>query len=135
MTLIQWNDNFSVNVAEIDRQHQKLVAMINELHNAMRERKARDVLGRIIDGLIQYTATHFATEEKYFDRFNYPGATAHKKEHNDFVKKVKEFQQGFDEGRILLSMDVMNFLQDWLVTHIQGSDKKFGPFFNDNGLK
>ena len=134
MDLIEWDDTLSVNVAEIDRQHKKLVAMINELHAAMRERRTKDVLGKIIDGMITYAETHFATEEKYFDQFNYPGTTTHKKEHKYFIKKVNEFKQSFDADRLMLSIDVIDFLKEWLVTHIQGSDKKYSSFFNKKGL-
>ncbi|MBT7185719.1 hemerythrin family protein [Candidatus Bathyarchaeota archaeon] len=135
MAFIDWSDELSVQVAEIDQQHQKLVAMLNELHDAMREKKAKDALGRIIKGLVDYAGTHFATEEKYFDQYGYPGAATQRREHKEFVAKVSEFKQGFDEGRLMLSMDVMDFLENWLVTHIQGSDKKYGPFFNEKGLR
>ena len=134
MSLIEWTNDLSVNVKEIDLQHQKLVEMINDLHAAMRDRKTKDSLKKIIDDLANYTASHFLTEEKYFDQFKYDKAFMHKKEHNDFVKKVMEFKKGFDENRLLLSMDIMNFLKDWLTKHIKGSDKQYSPFFNEKGL-
>lgn len=31
--------------------------------------------------------------------------------------------------------DIMAFLGDWLVKHIQGSDKKYGPFLKKKGLE
>jgi hemerythrin len=135
MALIQWNDSFSVNVVEIDRQHQKLVGMLNDLGDAMHQGKSKDVLGKIINGLVDYAVTHFKTEEKYFDQFKYPASNSHKKEHIDFTKKVAEFKAGFDAGKLALSIEVMNFLSDWLQTHIKGVDKEYGPFFNAKGLK
>ena len=134
MALIDWNDRLSVNVREIDQQHQKLVAMINELNDAMRERRAKEVLGKIIDGLISYTATHFSTEEKYFTQYQYPETAVHAIEHKNFVKKVTEFKTAFDNDQMMLSIDVINFLRDWLVKHIQGTDKKYGPFLNKKGI-
>jgi hemerythrin len=59
MALITWNDSLSVKVAEIDEQHKKLIAMINELNDAMRLGKGKDVLGKIVNGLVTYTTTHF----------------------------------------------------------------------------
>jgi hemerythrin len=135
MALIQWDSSFTVNVAEIDTQHQKLVAMINDLNNAMKQGKGKDILGKIIDELFNYAGSHFATEEKYFDKFGYPAAASHKLEHNNFVKKVSEFKNGFDRGQLALTIEVMNFLKDWLRDHIKGVDKKYGPFFNEKGLK
>ncbi len=135
MPLIQWDDSLSVNVVEIDRQHQRLVEMINDLDDAMRQGKGKDALGKIVDGLIVYAATHFRTEERYFDMFGYPEANSHKKEHSEFVKKISEFKDGFEKGKLGLSIQVMNFLCDWLEKHIKEADRKYGPFFNEKGLK
>ena len=135
MPLIVWNDNLSVNVAEIDMQHKKLVTMINELNDAMKAMKTKEVLGKIIQGLLNYTATHFATEERYFKQYNYPGAPTHIQEHQIFVKKVTDFKKGFDENKFMLSMEIINFLKNWLIKHIQGTDKKYTEFFHQHGLK
>ena len=135
MALITWDDSFSVNVADIDRQHQKLISMINELNDAMKQGKGKDILGKIVNGLISYTATHFKTEENYFERFGYPDANQHKKEHIAFVQKVSDFKNGFEKGKLSLSIEVMNFLSDWLQNHIKGTDKKYSQFFNGKGLK
>ena len=135
MALIQWNDSLSVNVAEIDKQHQRLVGMINELNDAMRQGKGKEVLGKIVTGLHTYAATHFGTEERYFDQFGYPEADSHKKEHADFTKKISEFKDGFEKGRLGLSIKILDFLSDWLQNHIKGVDKKYGSFFNEKGLK
>ena len=135
MALINWNDSFSVNVAKIDQQHQKLVSMINELNDAMKQGKGKDVLGKIINGLISYTANHFKTEEMYFEQFGYSETDSHKKEHSVFVQKVSEFKDGFEKGKLSLSIEVMNFLSDWLQNHIKGTDKKYSQFFNEKGLK
>jgi len=135
MALIQWNDGLSVGVVEIDGQHQRLIGMINDLNDAMRQGKGKEVLGKIINGLVGYAGTHFRTEEKYFKQFGYPDADSHKKEHDDFTKKVTEFKDGFDTGKIGLSIVVMDFLSNWLQDHIKGVDKKYGSFFNEKGLK
>jgi hemerythrin len=135
MALITWNDSFSVSVAEIDRQHQKLVAMINELNDAMKQGKGKEILGKIVNNLVSYTEIHFKTEEKYFDQFGYPETDSHKREHSDFVKKVLDFKDGFDRGKMGLSIAIMNFLGDWLQKHIKGTDKKYSQFFNEKGLK
>lgn len=134
MALIEWRADLSVEVAEIDRQHQKLVAMINDLHQAMSEGKGKERLGDIVNDLVSYTNVHFKTEENYFAKFGYPDTAAHKKEHAAFVVKVSEFKSGFENGELSLTLEVMQFLSKWLRTHIKGTDKKYTQFFNDKGL-
>lgn len=134
MALIEWDETLSVDVAEIDKQHQTLVGTLNELHDAMRQGKSKDVMEEIVSRLIDYTSTHFATEERYFDRFGFEHAAEHKKEHADFVKKALEFKNGFESGKLGLSIDVMQFLSGWISNHIKGSDKKYTELFKANGL-
>jgi hemerythrin len=135
MAFIEWKDSLSVGVNEIDMQHQKLMGMINDLHDAMRQGKGKDVLGKIVNGLKDYAVTHFVTEEKYFYKFEYAETDVHKKEHSDFTQKVAEFRDKFDAGKLALSITIMDFLSSWLQNHIKVVDKKYGPFFNEKGLK
>ncbi len=134
MALVVWKDIYSVNVNEIDQQHKKLVAIVNELHDAMTIGKGKDVLGKVLGELIDYTLYHFATEEKYFDLYDYPESDHHKKQHKDLVEQVASLQGKFEKGEKVLTLEVMNFLRDWLHDHIVGSDKLFGPYLNSKGL-
>lgn len=133
--LIEWDETFSVNVAKIDGQHEHLVDLINELHSHMSRGQGKAVIGKTLDELIDYAASHFTTEETYFDLYRYPGTISHKKEHAMLVDKVVAFRSDFTNGKTSVSIEVLTFLRDWLRDHIKGSDKKYGPFFNSKGLK
>lgn len=135
MPLMNWDASLSVGVSLIDTQHKKLVELVNKLYDAMKAGKSKDVLGPILDELIAYTASHFKTEEKYFDDFKYEGILAHKEEHKKLVAQVLDFQGKFKSGAASISIELMKFLQDWLVNHIKGTDKKYTKCFNDHGLK
>ncbi len=128
-----WSEKYSVGIATIDRQHQQLLKMLEQLQEAMRGGKAKEVLGNILQQLTNYTRTHFATEETYFNRHDYPDAEVHKKQHAEFISKVQEFYSGFTSGKVTLTVQVFNFLRDWVVRHIAESDKKYGPFLREKG--
>ncbi len=134
MALFVWSDKYSVNIKEIDEQHKKLVDMLNELHDSMKAGKGKEVLGSIFTGLIQYVGTHFATEERLMSSNAYPEYAAHKAEHTKLTQKALELQKNFQEGVPVLTVELMNFLKDWLQTHILGTDKKYGPFLNSKGV-
>lgn len=135
MPIVLWDNSFSVNVREIDEQHEKLFDLINSLYDAMKKGLGKEILPKIIDELFHYVEKHFSTEEKYFDRFNYPESESHKIEHYNFLKKVSEFKKSYEEGQIGLTIDIITFLQEWLIRHIKVVDKKYSAFFNENGLK
>ena len=107
----------------------------NDLHDAMRQRRSKEVLEKTINDLVDYTHFHFSTEETYFEKFSYPDAKQHQKEHAYFVTRILKFKQDFDNKKSLLSIDIMEFLRDWLIKHIQRTDKKYVPFFKTNGLQ
>lgn len=134
MTLILWDESLSVNVKEIDTQHQKLIDLINELHDAMKSGKGKDVMQEILNGLADYTVYHFTTEENHFAEFHYEKAIEHKAEHKNFVEKVTDFKKKFEAGEVGLTIEIMHFLRDWTVEHIKGTDKKFTKCFNEHGL-
>jgi len=134
MALITWSDELSVNVDRIDGQHRQLVIMINDLNDAMKAGKGQEILNTILEKMVGYAEEHFILEEYYFEKFGYSEAATHKSEHDQFVKKVVKFISGFDSGKPLLTLEVIDFLKDWLIDHIKGSDQKYSVCFNENGL-
>ena len=82
-----------------------------------------------------YATVHFATKERYFTRFAYSETDSHQKEHADFVARIADFQKGLAQGRVALSVEVMNFLSDWLRNHIKVVDRKYVPLFRERGVK
>lgn len=128
MIILKWVPEYSVGVTEIDNQHKKLIDMLQNLNKALSEGKGKEVLSKLIKDLIDYTKTHFTLEEKYLEKAKYPMLDSHKKEHIAFVNKVLDFQKNFESGKTLLSIDIMNFLKDWLKNHIVGTDKKYESY-------
>jgi hemerythrin len=136
MPLMTWNDKMSVGIAAFDNEHKKLVGLLNELFDAVQSGKGKDALGKILDALIDYTKSHFANEERYLTQHAYPELAKHKKEHEDLAKQVLDVQKKYHAGATAtLSMEVMNFLKNWLINHIQGTDKKYTPFLNAKGIR
>jgi len=125
--MFEWKSEFSVNIGSIDAQHQNLFAIGRELYAAMSAGQGKAVLGRILDRLVQYTAAHFAHEERLLQMHKYPGFAKHKAEHDALVKQVMAFQAEFSAGHSTMSAPVLLFVKDWLEKHIQGSDVAYAP--------
>jgi len=125
--MFDWNNNYSVGITSIDAQHQNLFRLASELHGAMSAGQGKAACGRILDRLVQYTETHFAHEERLMRLNDYPELAAHKAEHDDLTKQVKQFQTDFQAGRTTITVQLLQFLKNWLERHIQGSDKRYAP--------
>jgi hemerythrin len=125
----------SVGVKALDEDHKRMVGMLNELHDGIMLGQAKEALGRVLDGLVNYTQTHFAREEQLFSQADYPGALAHKTEHNELTKRVMDLQMRYKNGaQLALTLETVNFLKSWLLNHIQISDKRYGPHLNAKGI-
>lgn len=133
--MVTWNSKYSVGIAQIDAQHQKLIGLVNDLNAAMLQGRADEIMGEIFDDLISYTATHFAHEEDLMRRYSYSDLAEHKAEHDRLVKKVRLLQEEFHSGSMVISLDLMAFLRNWVVSHICGMDKKYSPHLQAAGMK
>jgi hemerythrin len=128
MAFMDWSDTFSVGVELFDTQHKRLIALVNELHDGMRAKKGKEAVDKVLDGLVEYTKTHFAAEEAAFKANRYPEAEAHAKEHADLIAKVSELHEKHHKGSLFVSVEVLDFLAAWLKNHIMSTDKRYGPY-------
>jgi len=125
MSLIAWSNEYSVQVPMFDRQHQELFRLVNELHDAMSQGRSKDVMQRVLQGLMKYTQTHFADEERAMRECGYPEYDQHLAEHEKFTREVQRFADDYAQGRTALSISVIDFLCVWLRNHIASSDKRY----------
>jgi hemerythrin-like metal-binding protein len=118
----------------IDLQHQQLFRIINELHTAMQAGHPEEVLAEILEGLVLYTKTHFRTEEDYFAEYNYPEREGHEEEHARFINKINEFRNTSRAGGVSVSVELLQFLSQWIRHHIKTVDRAYIAFFREKGI-
>ena len=134
MSLLTWDEKYSVEIAEIDRQHQKLFGLLDELYEAMQDGQAAEVVGKVLDRVIDYTVYHFAYEEKLMRDAGYPDDAAHRAEHVELADQAKELARRLQARQGDVPVATLKFLCDWLGRHILGTDKKYAPFLAAKGV-
>ena len=134
MPFIDWSPELELGIGEIDRQHHWLVDATNQLHEeVVSDHPSQDLVAKLLAGLADYTVEHFITEELLFERFAYPRAEAHHKEHSRFIKAVRDWEQRHAGGEPL-GPEILEFLKRWLTFHIMKSDRAFAPFLKERGI-
>lgn len=128
MALIDWSDKYSVDNPSIDTQHKKLIEIINEFHEAMKSGKGKEQIQLSLSKLLDYTKTHFGFEEKMMQSKQYPDVNIHLKEHAIIINKISDYQEKIKNGENVSSMEMMDFMKNWLFIHIQSFDKKLGKY-------
>jgi hemerythrin len=131
MRMFEWKTSYATQVASIDAQHQNLFAIGRELYQAMSAGKGKTVLARILDRMVQYTTVHFAHEERLMRLHEYPDLLAHKAEHDALTKQVLKIQEDFRSGQAVVTVQLLQFLRDWLDKHINGTDQKYAPLLKE----
>jgi len=130
MALIKWSPSLSVKIDEMDKQHQSLLEIMNRLHESISAGKGNEDPIAVISELNEYAHKHFSAEEQLMRRFRFPQLRAHKVEHVKFAENVLAFQRRLHEGQTVSAYEVLQFVRQWLLTHIQESDAKYGKFIN-----
>ena len=134
MGSLSWNESYSVNIKEIDEQHKRLLALVGNLHAAMLEGQGKQALGQVLDGVVGYAASHFASEERLMRTHGYPDYEEHRQIHERMTQKVLDIQKQYHSGKVNITLETMKFLEDWVSKHILGTDKKYSPFLNGKGV-
>jgi hemerythrin len=130
-----WDDKYSVQVEQIDLQHKKMFDTINYLIDVVSISPKKEQLDTIIAGLVEYKKLHFATEEKYFEEFHYDGAEEHKIKHAQFSEHLDKIVKDSNGDSVILAFSLIDFLEDWLITHLMNDDQKYISCFKEHGLK
>ncbi len=134
MSVIHWKTEFSVDIPNIDKQHQTIVAMVNELSDAIEQKESDKEIEDIIAKLSFYAITHFADEERLMKRCAYMEAAVHKAEHADFIERVEEFKARLSNDKSVLAKDTLSFLMTWFVDHITCTDQKYAHFLAEQHI-
>ena len=133
---LEWSDALTTGVAEIDEQHMILVHTLNEASERLAIESTAETLGEITQDLLSYALYHFDTEEELMQQYGYQAGSAddaqlHLEQHRSFSSKVVSVREGLKTGVLIAPEALIGFLNDWLVNHIQNTDKRLARFILD----
>jgi len=127
---IVWTPALSVGVENIDSQHKIWFEKADQLFEAGKTGKSKEVIAQMFDFLDDYTKQHFRDEEAYMAKINYPGIEEQKTLHKNFIAELAKLKKDFQEsgGNITLIINANQMIVDWLTKHISTMDKKIGTY-------
>jgi len=131
---LTWQDSYSVGVAVLDEDHKRLLNLINQLQTAAHYHTSDDYERETFDALVDYTKTHFQREEELMEKYGYPDLDAHRKQHQAMIAEVGKLLEAYQKDRDGTIEGAIRYLQNWLLNHINGTDKEYSAFLNEKGV-
>ena len=123
MKAIKWSADLSIGIDIIDGQHQRIVTYINQLNEA-RETCDKKLVGKVLEGLSEYTVSHCGFEEELMDAAKFSGAAHHRRGHERFARQLTEYGQRYALGEEVAT-EVLDTLNKWLLNHIRREDRDY----------
>ena len=125
-----FKEEYSTGIESIDLEHQKLFDLADRAYETLMDEFIPDKFDYIVDILNElkdYAATHFRHEEEYMLSIRYKRFLSQKAAHDEFIEKISTYDLSeVDENQKGAILELLDFLNDWLVHHIIGSDKLIG---------
>jgi len=116
---------FVTGIDTLDKNHQKLLGLLDRCQAI--EGDPSEALKAIVEELLAHTQPHFLQEELVMDVCGYPGLANHQQVHQLLWKQLTEKQQRSSQG-VLTQQELSDFLNSWLVDHIQSMDNMIAPY-------
>ena len=133
--MLEWDDKYSIGIFIIDEQHKKLFGFVNKTIETKEHSDNTEELKEVLEEMTEYSLEHFKTEEAHMIEFNYSECRYHSEEHNNFFTKTNAYCDKGVNGDYHISNDLIEYLKQWVVNHIQVSDRQYINCFKKNGLK
>jgi len=130
MTKLSWNSFYQTGVEIIDKEHQKMFEIVNDILTKVDEGVDKTQIQEVWNQLVSITESHFLHEEKMMVEHRYPDVSEHEVEHENLLSELKEIQFRYPMDQITLNEHLIEVLKKWLFTHILNSDIKFTDFLN-----
>jgi hemerythrin len=131
---IDWKDEYSVGIKSIDEQHRKLIDLINMLQTIVNSSTGKEFEQKCLDAVVDYTKTHFVYEEGLMSKYGYPEFEAHQAQHQQMIDKVNDLLAAYEVNPESAMKDALDFLKQWLIRHINGTDKQYSEFLLTKGV-
>jgi len=134
MPVLTWSEEYSINVAEVDAQHKKLLEYVSELHAAVEARIDKEDLRQMLEDLVDFTRFHFSTEERLMNEHGLEHVEMHHNEHEMLLKHMEDLVEGVSNGIYPSFYSDYDISNDWFLSHILKFDKKLGEYLNSKGV-
>lgn len=127
---LEWTEDMSVGIPEIDAEHRHFAQLINDLNQAILGHMELSVIRNRMSLILDDAALHFAHEESLFKQWDYPDTAGHTAKHflatRAYLDIMATLKQDYVEPDwIAVGLKVKSILVD----HLLKEDMKYRDFY------
>jgi hemerythrin-like metal-binding protein len=126
----EFSPRFLLDIEQMDREHQRLFEIAGRIHDTLSDGSfaARSAARIAVSELLDYTATHFTSEEKLMAEAGYSELAPHHAVHRALITQARDMEMRLETGEPDVPRELNRFIYRWLVEHIMTNDRKFAEF-------
>lgn len=125
MTLIHWEENFALGIADVDHEHKALIDLINRLHAALGSAADKGEIADFLADLHASVTAHFALEEKVMHQCDYDQLVLHKADHERLLDEIRDIMEDqMLHDRAACEEALSERLRVWFEQHFHGADRR-----------
>ena len=128
MTLLHWQDNFAIGIAEVDHEHRELIGLINALHASLGPDRTTARIEAFLGEVLSDISAHFALEEKVMRTRGYDAYPEHKADHERLLDDLRDIMDEPTAGAALDEAALAARLEDWFGAHFRTHDARLHKF-------
>lgn len=132
---ITWDAHFELGIASIDAHHKRLVELVTRLADSFESGKSQGELRREVSDVVSYMTSHTQHEDQLMVDHGYSDIKKHRQKHTDLLGQAASLQAKATEGNLMVTSKTVDFLQEWLLHHMDESDKELARFLRTEGVQ
>ncbi len=134
MGIFEWCDDYSIGIMAIDIQHKKIIELVDELVQAIRDSREDCIIDEVLDDLVDYANYHFSLEERLLHRYGFADEHDHETQHREFIEMIRSLKVKENVRANNVPRETLDYLENWFCAHELKSDAKYGSYLRAKGL-
>lgn len=124
MSLIAWNEEFSVGIGSVDHEHRELIGLVNEAYDRLMRPGTEGAVPDFLGEIYARISAHFALEEKIMRAKSYDRYDEHKADHERLLDDIRDIMDAYEDGEFFSDIQFAEQLRTWFTEHFRTHDAR-----------
>jgi hemerythrin-like metal-binding protein len=130
MPFIEWKEQFSTGIKDVDYEHRELIDLINKLYENLSSKSSELTIMGFLGEIEARISAHFALEESIMRDLQYDEYEDHKADHERLLEEIRDIMDDYEDQTYFDEETLAKHMSQWFSEHFQTKDSRFHTFLN-----